>query len=140
MAIVAVVLLGNVLAASAQGGGNAGDWPMGPAMMGSTGAYTGTLPFGMPGGMTGGWGHGPMQGYMMAARGRPEEVWTAIPQKLGLTYDELAAAVQNGQTIQQLAEAKGVSLDDLKQAALDAQKAALAELVKQGVLTQAQAD
>lgn len=139
--IVGVVLLGNVLIASAQGGGNGGNWPMGPGMMGATGNYTGTLPFGpgAPGGMMGP-GHGTMSGYMMAAGGMHEQVWTAIAEKLGMSYDELVAAVQNGQTIQQLAEAKGVSLDDLKQVALDAKKAALAELVKQGVLTQEQAD
>ena len=134
--IVAVVLLGHVLIASARG--SAGYASMGSAMTGYTLPYTGTLPFG-PGGMMGGWGRGWM-GSMMAAGGMHEQVWTAIAEKLGMSYDELVAAVQNGQTIQQLAEAKGVSLDDLKQAALDAKQAALAELVKQGVLTQAQAD
>ena len=138
--IVGVVLLGNVLIASAQGG-NGGYWPMGPGMMGATGNYTGSLPFGpgVPGGMMGR-GHGMLSGYMMAAGGMHEQVWSAIAEKLGMSYDELVAAIQNGQTIQQLAEAKGVSLEDLKQAALDAMRTALAELVKQGVLTQEQAD
>ena len=48
--------------------------------------------------------------------------------------------MQNGQTVAQLAQAKGVSLDALKTVALDAMKASFADLVKQGVMTQAQAD
>ncbi len=40
----------------------------------------------------------------------------------------------------QLAQAKGVSLDALKTAALEAMKASFAEWVKQGTLTQQQAD
>jgi hypothetical protein len=76
----------------------------------------------------------------VAAGGMHEQVWTAVAQKLGITYAELTTAVQNGQTIAQIAAAKGVSLDDLKAAALEAGKAALADLVQKGVLTQEQAD
>ncbi len=66
--------------------------------------------------------------------------WTAVAKKLGLTYAELNTALQNGQTVAQLAQAKGVSLDALKTAALDAMKTSFADLVKQGVMTQEQAD
>jgi hypothetical protein len=52
----------------------------------------------------------------------------------------LTQAVQNGQTIAQLAEAQGVDVTELQQAAKNAHQAALAELVKQGVMTQEQAD
>ncbi len=84
--------------------------------------------------------HAQMHGAMMGANGMHEQVWTAVAKKLGLTYAELNAALQNGQTVAQLAQAKGVSLNDLKTAALDAMKASFAELVKQGVMTQQQAD
>ena len=135
--IVAVVLLGNVLLASAQGGTPFAP-PMGPGMMsGYTGTYSGTLP--MQGMM--GWGnHSQMHSAMMAAGGMHEQVWTAVAGKLGMTYAELTSAVQNGQSVAQLAQAKGVSLDDLRQAALGGMKTALADLVKQGVITQQQAD
>lgn len=127
--IVGVILLGNVLIAAAQNGGPS-TWPMGPAMT-ELGVYTGTMPFG---GWMGGW-YGPM----MAAGGMHQQVWTAVAGRLGMTYDELTAAVQNGQTIAQIADAKGVSLDDLKAAAIAGAKKALADLVKQGVMTQEQA-
>ncbi len=96
----------------------------GRGMMGS-GNYTNTMP---------------MHGAMMGANGMHEQVMTAVAKKLGLTYAELNTAMQNGQTVAQLAEAKGVSLGCLKARALAAMKASFADLVKQGVMTQAQAD
>jgi ribosomal protein L15 len=93
-------------------------------MMGN-GAYTGTMP---------------MHGAMIGANGMHEQVWTAIAAELDMTYAELNTAVQNGQTVAQLAEANGVSLDELKSAAKNAHQTALADLVEQGVLTQEQAD
>ena len=161
--IVAVIALGNVVLASAQVGNLSGQpnatcpvsgytcpfsgtTPLGrgmmggrgmlggQGMMGANGAYTGALPYGIPGGMMG------MHNSMMGANGMHEQVWTAIAQKLGLTYDQLTQATQNGQTIAQLAKAKGVSLDALKSVAEDAIKNSFAALVKQGVMTQKQAD
>ncbi len=172
--IVAVIVLGNVLLASAQGGNP--PWrPNGTCPLGYTCPYTGTAPYGVPGGMMGGrgmtlapglrsgasagvGGYGAytstipygvpgvpsgmmgMHNFMMGANGMHEQVWTAVAKKLGLTYAELNTALQNGQTVAQLAQAKGVSLSDLKTAALDAMKASFAELVRQGVMTQQQAD
>jgi hypothetical protein len=46
-----------------------------------------------------------------------EQVWTAVAQKLGLTYAGLNTALQNGQTVEQLAQAQGLMLADLNQAA-----------------------
>ncbi|HLF29252.1 MAG TPA: LysM domain-containing protein [Anaerolineae bacterium] len=69
-----------------------------------------------------------------------EAVWTAVAEELGLTYDELVAAVQDGQTIWQIAEEQGVSVERLREVMLDARAAALADLVEQGVITQEQAD
>ena len=128
LTIAAVVVLGNVLIASAKGDGTT-NWPSMGYMMGQP--FTGTMPFR---------GGGPMHGGMMAPGGVHESAWAAIADKLGMTYDELAAAVQGGKTMAQLADEKGVSLDALKQVAIEAKKAALADLVEQGVLTQEQAD
>jgi ribosomal protein L15 len=151
--IVAVIALGNVLLASAQGGTQPTQ-PNAACPLGYTCPMSGTMPFGMMGrGMMGGRGmHGmmggygtytgtmPMHGAMMGPNGMHEQVWTAIAAELDMTYAELNTAVQNGQTVAQLAEAKGVSLDELKTAAKNAHQAALADLVEQGVLTQEQAD
>ena len=101
--VVSVVLLGNVLIASAQGGG--------------------------PG--------APRNADMADMH---EAVWTAVAKELGMTYEQLVAATQSGKTIWQLAAEKGVSIERLRQVMLDARKAALADLVKQGVITQEQAD
>jgi hypothetical protein len=141
--IVAVIALGNVLLASAQGG-NPPWQPNGTCPAGYTCPFSGTAPYrGMMGGrgmMYGTYTNTIPYGSMMGPNGMHEQVWTAVAQKLGLTYAELNAALQNGQTVAQLAQAKGVSLDELKTAALAAMKASFAELVKQGVMTQQQAD
>jgi hypothetical protein len=139
--IVAVIALGNVVLASAQGGqppfGQNGSCPV----SGYTCPFSGTTPMGgrgMMGGQVPG-GMAAMHGAMMSANGMHEQVWTAVAKKLGMTYAELNVATQNGQTVAQLAQAKGVSLDALKTAALDAMKVSFVDLVKQGVMTQEQA-
>jgi len=141
--IVAVIALGNVLLASAQGG-TPPNQPNATCPLGYTCPMSGTTPYGVPGGMMGrgmmGGNHAQMHGAMMGQNGMHEQVWTAIAQKLGLTYAELNTAVQKGQTVAELAQAKGVSLDELKTAALDAMRTSFADLVEQGVMTQEQAD
>ena len=160
MTIVAVIALGNVLLASAQGG-TPPNQPNATCPMGYTCPMSGTMPNGMmgrgmmggvPGGMMGGRGmHGmmrggtvtgtmPMHGAMMASGGMHEQVWTAIAAELDMTYTELNTAVQGGQTVAQLAQAKGVSVDALKTTALDAMRTSFVDLVEQGVMTQQQAD
>lgn len=143
--IVAVIAIGNVVLASAQGGirpTQPGVCPNGytcpfsgtmpyRGMMGAYGTYSGTLPYG---GMLG------MHNFMMGTNGMHQQVWTAIAQKLGMSYDQLTQAVQNGQSVEQLAQAKGVSLDELKQAAIAALRNSIADLVTQGAMTQEQAD
>jgi hypothetical protein len=152
--IVAVIALGNVLLASAQGGTQPNQ-PNGACPMGGyTCPFSRTMPYGA-GGMMGGrgmmngrgmMGSGtytgtmPMHGAMMAAGGMHEQAWTAVAKKLGMTYAELNTATQNGQTVAQLAQAKGVSVDELKIAALAAMRTSFADLVEQGVMTQEQAD
>lgn len=143
--IVAVIALGNVLLASAQGGTRPNQPNATCPVSGYTCPFSSTMPYGMMGGrgMMGGGVYTdtmPMHSAMMGANGMHEQVWTAIAKKLDLTYEQLTQAVQNGQTIAQLAEAKGVSLDELKEAAKGAIQTSLAGLVEQGVLTQEQAD
>jgi hypothetical protein len=153
--MVAVIALGNVVLASAQVTNQPGPQNGTCPVSGYTCPFSGTMPMGgrgmMGGGMHGGMMgsgnytntmpmHGAMMGAMMGANGMHEQVWTAVAKKLGLTYAELNTATQNGQTVAQLAEAKGVSLDDLKGVAQAAIKALFADLVKQGVMTQEQAD
>jgi len=152
--IVAVIALGNVVLASAQVTNQPGPQNGTCPVSGYTCPFSGTMPMGrVPGGMMGGRAmmgsgnytntmpmHGAMMGSMMGANGMHEQVMTAVAQKLGLTYAELNTAMQSGQTVAQLAQAKGVSVDALKTVALDAMKVSFADLVKQGVMTQAQAD
>ena len=138
--IVAVIALGNVVLASAQVT-NQPDPQNGTCpVSGYTCPFSGTTQIGRR--MMGGQGMmgGGMHGAMMGANGMHEQVMTAVAAKLGMTYAELNTALQSRQTIAQLAQAKGVSLDALKTVALDAMKASFADLVKQGVMTQAQAD
>ena len=147
--IVAVIALGNVLLVSAQGGTQTNQPNATCPMSGYTCPVSGTTPYGTPGGMMGrgmmgggmmGGNHAQMHGAMMGTNGMHEQVWTAVAKKLDMTYAELNTAVQGGQTVAQLAQAKGISLDELKTAALDAMKTSFADLVEQGVMTQEQAD
>lgn len=149
MTIVAVIALGNVVLASAQGGNQPGLQNGTCSVSGYTCPFSGTNLYrgGMMGGqgMMGGRGmmggnQAQMHGAMMGQNGMHERVWTAVAKKLGLTTTELNTAMQNGQTVAHLAQAKGVSLDGLKTAALDALKPSFVELVKQGVMTQQQVD
>jgi hypothetical protein len=59
---------------------------------------------------------------------------------LGLTQDQLRTKLMNGQSLAGVAKARGKSVDGLKQAILDAAKKRLDEAVKDGDLTQAQAN
>lgn len=155
--IVGVIVLGNVLIAGAQNGGLGVNSPLGGMMNGATmmnaggnytgtmpyggrmmhgGAYTGTLPFGgqMP------QMHAQMTAMHAQMTAMHQQVLDAVSAKLGMASSDLQAAMQNGQTLTDLAAAKNVALSDLQAAADAAHTAALADLVKQNVITQAQAD
>src|SRR3974377_2308356 len=121
LTIVSVIVLGNVLLVSAQVGTQPNRANAACPLSSYTCPFSGTMPYGAPNGMMGGRGmmggnHAQMHGAMMGANGMHEQVWTAVAKKLGLTYAELSAALQNGQTVAQLAQAKGISLDALKTA------------------------
>ena len=154
------LVLGGAYAALAQGGTP-------PALFGGPAGmmrgwmhsqtFTGTVPFG-PGGMMRGWGNsepfsgtvpfgrgpmmgqgGPLYGTMMLPGGVHEQVWTAVAQELGLTYDQLQAELKT-KTLEQLAQDKNVKIEKLQEVFKTAHKAALDQLVQEGKLTREQAD
>lgn len=92
-------------------------------------AYTGTMPF----------GRGPLYGTMMLPGGVHEQVWAAVAQELGLTYDQFQQELAT-KTLTQLAQEKGVSLDAIKNTARTAWANGINQLVEQGKLTREQAD
>ncbi|GAA5532685.1 hypothetical protein [Deinococcus aluminii] len=86
------------------------------------------------GGPGGGMGdHGPRAGFGQA-------VIAAVARALGLSEQALRQQVQGGRTVAQLAQARGVSTQTVRNAALAALKTQLAAQVRAGRLTQTQAD
>lgn len=63
-----------------------------------------------------------------------------VADLLGMSPQELRQELQSGKTLQEIAAAKGLSLDQLRQQWLARKKAELQELVSQGKLTQEKAD
>lgn len=59
---------------------------------------------------------------------------------LDMSVEELQAALESDSTIQELISAKGLNTIDFQKAMLDAYQAAVEQAVKDGVITQAQAD
>jgi hypothetical protein len=64
----------------------------------------------------------------------------AAAQKLGMTTQDLTTELRNGKTLTDVAKEKDVSADDLKAAIVTAMGAKIDQAVKDGKLTQAQAD
>jgi len=64
----------------------------------------------------------------------------ALAQKLGMTVEELRSRLRSGATLSQLAQEKGVSLEELREAALAPYRARLEQAVQNGRLTREQAD
>jgi polyhydroxyalkanoate synthesis regulator phasin len=84
---------------------------------------------------------GPRFGH--AHRGGPHlfgEKLSAAADYLGLTQAELRTKLNAGQTLADIARARGKSVDGLKQAILDEAEKQLDQLVDDGELTRAQAD
>ncbi len=69
-----------------------------------------------------------------------EEMITALAGKLGLTVAELNTKLDAGTTIAQLASDKGMTVVEFRQMMVDARSAAVDLAVKNGTITQAQAD
>jgi hypothetical protein len=72
--------------------------------------------------------------------GMHERVFTAVADQLGLTSDELSAQFEGGKTLAQIAEEKGVATQDLAAIMEEGMKAGLEQAVKDGAITQEQAD
>lgn len=69
-----------------------------------------------------------------------DQMITALASALGMSVDDLNKEFQSGKTLAQIAEEKGISADKLQEAMLKAQGDVMAQAVKDGKLTQAQAD
>jgi hypothetical protein len=96
-------------------------------------------PNGNPGGGNPPYGPGQGQGtgWMAAYH---DLIHAEIAKALGLTADELTAKVATGTSAWEIAQAQGMTLDEFRQVMLDARAKALDQAVKDGVITQAQAD
>lgn len=69
-----------------------------------------------------------------------EEVKARLADALGLTIEEFDAAIADGETLSSLAEANGVSLEELREVMDEVHDEALARAVAEGRITQEQAD
>jgi uncharacterized protein YidB (DUF937 family) len=81
-----------------------------------------------------------MHQWMSTSGGMHALVWNGLAEALGLTPDELNAELVSGKTLLQIAEAKGISQEQLAAKLETLVKAGLDKAVADGVLTQAQAD
>jgi hypothetical protein len=81
-----------------------------------------------------------MHAWMSQTGGMHTLVWNALAEKLGLKPEELTAQLQNGKTLEQLGSEKGVSVKDLAAVMETAMEDGLKKAVRDGTLTQAQAD
>jgi hypothetical protein len=73
-------------------------------------------------------------------RGGPGPGMEATAEVLGMTTDEVRAALASGSTLAELAEERGVATEDLVDAMLAGMEERLAERVADGTITQEQAD
>jgi hypothetical protein len=154
VALGAGVLIGGIAGQSAFAQGPVGGQP-GFGMMGRGlgvgagytgtvgGAYTGTMPCltgdavpVQPAGTAIGLGRmGGAGGY-----GYDEVMLPALAKALGMTQEQLQAQFAAGKSALDIATAKGISAEKLQADFLAAHKVALQQMVKDGKLTQAQAD
>ena len=81
-----------------------------------------------------------MHQWMTDEGGMRTFVWNALGEVLGMTSDELTAAVSSNQSLAEIAEERGISRSELITALESAHEEALAQAVGEGYLTQEQAD
>lgn len=81
-------------------------------------------------GMMGSGGYGPMHTYMV----------DAFASALGMTSEELQAKIEAGETMWQIAQAQGLSDEEISALMLGARSDALQKAVEAGALTQEQAE
>ena len=82
-----------------------------------------------------GQGYGGMRGL-----GAGGQMSVAIANLLGMEQADLSAARQGGQSLAEIAQSRGISTDALISGMLEARKAALADAVADGRITQERAD
>lgn len=93
-----------------------------------------------------GYGRGGMMGGRMAQAGMDGEgilhdtMMTVYAEKLGMTADALNARVDKGETMAQIATAQGLTAQQFTALMREARSQAAAQAVKDGTLTQTQAD
>ncbi|PWH13303.1 MAG: hypothetical protein DDG59_14500 [Anaerolineae bacterium] len=85
-------------------------------------------------GMMGRWSQGAQDGWMH------DYLIAAIAPKLGLSVEALESQLTAGKTLWQIAQEKGLTLEQFQTELLEAKKEALSKMVADGVITQAQAD
>jgi hypothetical protein len=93
----------------------------------------GICPFGET---CGGWGGG----FGMGGFGYRGTMPSLLAEELGMTLDELSAALAEGKTVAEIATEQGVLLEDLVAALIAGRAEALSQAVADGDLTQEQAD
>ncbi len=109
------------------------EYPYGPGMMG--GGYG----RGMMGGYDDFGGHG-MMGWDGEEGPMHEAMVAALAEALGLTSEEIEARHDAGETLWQIAEAEGLSAEEIQDLMFSAHDVALEEAVANGWLTQEQAE
>jgi hypothetical protein len=99
-------------------------------------------PYGMMGGQYGGYGMMGGYGIMGAGNYGPihEYMVAGLAEALNLTPEEIQTRIDNGETPWQIAQAQGLSDEQIQQVMLDAHDKALDKAVEAGLLTQDQAD
>ncbi len=132
-ALVGIVISALVMAryAFAQTPTPVPQFPFGQGMMG--GRQRGGMGQGMMGGAQTNSQYGPM-GQMH------EYMEKAFAAALGIPQADLETALASGKTMWQVAQEKGLTLDQFQKAMLDARQNAFKQMVADGVITQAQAD
>ncbi len=69
-----------------------------------------------------------------------DEMIAAWSARLNLTVDQINTRLANGETMSQIAYSTGITADQFKSLMLEVRSAAIDQAVKEGTLTQAQAD
>jgi hypothetical protein len=129
-ALVGIVVSALVMAglAFAQTPTPAPQFPFGQGMMG--GRQRGGMGQCMMGGARTDGQYGPMHEYMEKA----------FAEALGISQDDLETALAGGKTMWQVAQDKGMTLEQFQKVMVDARTNAFKQMVADGVITQAQAD
>ncbi len=94
-------------------------------------------------GMRGGMGQGAGYGYNATGTGEGilhDAMISYFAEKLGLTVDQINTRLANGETLAQIAYYTGLTVDQFRTLMVDARSQAIDQAVKDGTLTQAQAD